>query len=76
LLRLGKAMKAGSSPRKFMQQDGYDVTAFNLVTLARPDGEISDAHQRKFHRPHDAARSRTLYGDRVLEMLLARARNV
>ena len=64
--------KAGGWPTRCSKQDGYNVVAYNLVTLHEELAKFRTLERRRLRRAH-GAREADLYGDRVLE-LLQRAR--
>jgi tetratricopeptide (TPR) repeat protein len=68
LLRLGEEVEGWRLAQEVHQQDGYDVTAYNLVTLQESLTRfktISNEHFVVRMSPHEAA----VYGDRVLALL-------
>jgi len=73
LLRLGQEEEGWQLAEEVHQRDGYDVTAYNLVTLRETFSNLQTVTNRDFvvrmSRPEAA-----IYGDRVLD-LLQRARN-
>ena len=73
LLRLGQEDEGWQLADEVHQRDGYDVTAYNLVTLRETFSTLQTVTNRDFvvrMSRHEAA----IYGDRVLD-LLQRARN-
>src|SRR5438094_6190580 len=73
LLRLGQEDEGWQLADEVHQRDGYDVTAYNLVTLRETFSNLQTVTNRDFvvrMSRHEAA----IYGDRVLD-LLQRARN-
>jgi tetratricopeptide (TPR) repeat protein len=72
LLRLGQDDEGWQLIEEVHQQDGYDVTAFNLVTLRAQMAKFATLTNANFI-VHMAPVEAGLYGDRVLD-LLSRAR--
>jgi tetratricopeptide (TPR) repeat protein len=68
LLRLGQDAEGWELARAVLDQDGYDVSAYNLVTLREVMGRFETLTNADFivrMAPQEAR----LYGDRVLELL-------
>ena len=73
LLRLGEDEEGWRLAEDVAQQDGYDVVAYNLVTLHDTISEFKNLTNADFRvrmHPHEAA----VYGERVTE-LLAKAKS-
>jgi len=68
LLRLGEEAEGWRLAGEVHQQDGYDVTAFNLVTLRDKLAGFTTLTNRDF-RVRMERKEAALYGDRVLQLL-------
>lgn len=68
LLRLGQTEEGWKLVEEVHQQDGYDITAFNLATLHDQMAKFQTLSNANFI-VHMTPLEAGLYGDRVLEML-------